>query len=177
LLDNVGSGNVRAWSDSLTGVAEAKKMLILRRKTKRYKLVAMSPGRKAQATARWARIMTKWLVTHSHQNGAKWSIAEFNGVNGCESGGIVDLIAIRKDHRCKVPGFKRGDLFELVLIQTKGGFAARPTPVDMMRLSDVAKYHNAKAVVLVEWQREKKLLMYKLNKTRWEPTDPKAIFG
>jgi hypothetical protein len=116
-------------------------------------------------------------VTHSHQDGAKWSLAEFNGLNGCESGGIVDLIAIRKDHRCKKTGFKRGDLFELVLIQTKGGFAARPSVQDTMRLSRVAKHHNAKAVVLVEWQREKKLLIYKLNKMRWEPADPKAIFG
>ena len=35
----------------------------------------------------------------------------------------MDILAIRKDHR--IPGdvrLKRGDLFEMILIQVKGGF-------------------------------------------------------
>jgi hypothetical protein len=140
-------------------------------------LLAMSPGRKAQRTARWARIMTKWLVTHSHRDGAKWSLADFNGQNGCESAGIVDLIAIRKDHRRSQIGLKRGDLFDLILIQTKGGGAPRPTVQDAVRLSRVAKYHRAKAVVLVEWKRQDRLVMFRLNQSRWEPTSATIIFG
>ena len=81
----------------------------------------------ARRTAQWAHIMTKWLVTYSHRQGATWNIAAFNGKGGCEARGIVDLIAIRKDHGSIKAGLKRGDLFELVLIQTKGGSAPRPT--------------------------------------------------
>lgn len=84
----------------------------------------LAPGRKAQWTAQWARIMTKWFVTYNHRNGAMWNVVSFNGPNGSESRGIVDLLAIRKDHRSKKAGRKRGDLFEIVLIQTKGGSAA-----------------------------------------------------
>jgi hypothetical protein len=89
----------------------------------------------------------------------------------------VDLIAIRKDHGSNKAGLKRGDLFELVLIQTKGGSAPRPTRQDVARLSRVAKYHNAKSVVLVEWQRKNKLAIFKLRKRQWEPADAVTIFG
>ena len=121
--------------------------------------------------------MTKWLVTHAHRDGAKWSLAEFNGVNGCESAGIVDLIAIRKDHRRRRVGLKRGDLFEMVLIQTKGGCALKPTVNDAVRLSRVARYYKAKAVVLVEWKRQDRLQMFRLKRTQWEPTSATTIFG
>jgi hypothetical protein len=154
-----------------------KKTVSLRRKGMNRNPTFMSPGRRAQHTARWARIMTKWLVTYSHRNGANWSIVEFNGQNECESVGIVDLVAIRKDHRRHSPPLKRGDLFEMVLIQTKGGSAARPTTQDVVRLSRVAKHHKAKAVVLVEWQHQNKLDMFLLNKARWEPVEPAAIFA
>jgi hypothetical protein len=141
------------------------------------KFVSLTPGMKTQQTAKWARTMTKWLVTYNHRDGAKWNIAEFNGKNGCEARGIVDLIAIRKDHGSNKAGLKRGDLFELVLIQTKGGSAPRPTRQDVARLSRVAKYHNAKSVVLVEWQRKNKLAIFKLRKRQWEPADAVTIFG
>ena len=70
----------------------------------------LSPGRKAQRTAQWARIMTKWLVTYSHRAGATWNVVEFGGKTGSESAGIVDLLAIRKDHQHQRAGLKRGDL-------------------------------------------------------------------
>src|SRR5205823_5735680 len=94
----------------------------------------MSPGRKAQHTARWARTMTKWLVTYSRRTGAKWNLVEFGGTTRSEARGIVDMIAIRKDHRHNGPALKRGDCFEIVLIQTKGGFSRRPTVDDVARL-------------------------------------------
>ena len=37
--------------------------------------MGMSPGKKAQPTAKWARTMTKWLVTYSRRTGAKWNVA------------------------------------------------------------------------------------------------------
>ncbi len=79
----------------------------------------MSPGKKAHHTAKWARTMTKWLVTYSQRTGAKWNLVDFGGKGKAESRGIVDLIAIRKEHRRDGIGLKRGDLFEIVLIQTK----------------------------------------------------------
>ena len=137
----------------------------------------MSPGRKAHHTAKWARTMTKWLVTYSRRTGAKWNLVDFGGKAKAEARGIVDLIAIRKDHRHDGPSLKRGDLFEIVLIQTKGGSASRPTAEDVARLSRVAKYHRAKAVVLAEWRRAEKLELFRLNGTRWQAVAADEIFG
>jgi hypothetical protein len=137
----------------------------------------MSPGKKAHHTAKWARTMTKWLVTYSRRTGAKWNLVDFGGKAKAEARGIVDLIAIRKDHRHDGLGIKRGDLFEIVLIQTKGGSAPRPTQDDLARLSRVSKHHKAKAVILAEWRRAEKLELFKLNGTRWELVSPDEVFG
>ena len=139
--------------------------------------VELSPGKKAQNTAKWARTMTKWLVTYSRQTGAKWNVVDFGGKTKSEARGIVDLMAIRKDHRKEVPGLKRGDLFEIVLIQTKGGTAPRPTAEDVVRLSKVAKHHRAKAVVLAEWKKADKLALFWLKDNNWKCVTPVAIFG
>ena len=136
-----------------------------------------SPGKKAHHTAKWARTMTKWLVTYSRRTGAKWNLVDFGGKTKAEARGIVDIIAIRKDHRHDGPALKRGDLFEIVLIQTKGGSAPRPTPDDVARLSRVAKHHRAKAVILAEWRRAERLELFKLNGTRWQSVSPDEIFG
>jgi len=138
-----------------------------------------TPGKKAQYTAKWARTMTKWLIAYSRRKGARWNLVEFGGKTGAEARGIIDLIAVRKDHRQDVSGLKRGDLLDIVLIQTKGGSAARPTEEDRVRLSMVAKYHRARAVVLAEWKRGKKLDLFKLEGTDWSSTavPAAAIFG
>lgn len=136
-----------------------------------------SPGRKAQHTAKWARTMTKWLVTYSRRTGAKWNLVDFGGKTKSEARGIVDLIAIRKDHRQDVAGLKRGDLFEIVLIQTKGGSAPRPKPDDVVRLKRVAKHHRAKAIILAEWKRGERLELSKLKGSQWLSVSPDEIFG
>ena len=140
-------------------------------------LFRSSPGKKAQHTAKWARTMTKWLVTYSRRTGAKWTLVDFGGKAKAEARGIVDLIAIRKDHRYEGRGLMRGDLFEIVLIQTKGGSAPRPTPDDLARLSKVARHHRAKAMILAEWRRAEKLELYKLSGTRWKLISSDEIFG
>ena len=43
------------------------------------------------------------------------------------------------------------NLFEIILIQIKGGGARRPDESEIKRLIDVAKYYNARDVVLAEW--------------------------
>ena len=121
--------------------------------------------------------MTKWLVTYSRRTGAKWNLVDFGGKTKAESRGIVDLVAIRKDLHHHGPALKRGDLFEIVLIQTKGGSAPRPTAEDVARLSRVAKYHRAKAIVLAEWRRAEKLELFRLKGTRWRAVAPDKIFG
>ncbi|TKB78109.1 MAG: hypothetical protein E8D42_09290 [Nitrospira sp.] len=121
--------------------------------------------------------MTKWLVTFSHRDGARWQVVNFNGPQGFESAGIVDLLAIRKDHRSNKPGLKRGDFFEIVLIQVKGGFAARPSSQDVVRLAQVAKHYHPKVVVLAEWQRKQTLALFKLDKLQWKPVDPSIVFS
>jgi hypothetical protein len=138
---------------------------------------SMSPGKKAQHTAKWARTMTKWLITFSRRTGARWTPVNFGGKTKAEARGIVDLLAIRKDHRHSERGLKRGDLFDIVLIQTKGGTARGPTPADISRLSKVARHYRAKAVVLAEWQLGKKLVLSKLEKDQWQKVDPVDIFG
>jgi len=72
---------------------------------------------------------------------------------------------------------KRGDLFELVLIQTKGGSAPRPAAHDITRLSGVAKHHRAKAVVLAEWRKGEKLDLFTLQGDQWLPTAARDVFG
>lgn len=137
----------------------------------------LSPGKKAQHTAKWARTMTKWLVTYSRRTGARWNLVDFGGKTKAEARGIVDLLAIRKDHRHDGSGLKRGDLLEIVVIQTKGGTSPRPSTADIARLSKVAKHHRARAVVLAEWRRGEKLDLFRLKGTQWHPVSPIVIFG
>jgi len=80
---------------------------------------------------------------------------DFVGPNRCESRGIVDLLAVRKNHAVQSDVLKRGDILDIVLIQVKGGNARFPTQEDVERLKKVARYHKAKAVVLSEWKRGK----------------------
>ena len=122
----------------------------------------LPPAHKALRTAKWARIMTKWMISHSSKDGVKWQVVSFNGKKSQESKGIVDMIAIRKNHGLPEAGTHRGDLFEIILIQVKGGSAKFPTPVDIERLLSVKNHHRADRVVLTEWKRGEKLCCYLL---------------
>jgi len=136
----------------------------------------LSPAQKALKTAKWARTMTKQRITFLGGALVKWQLVEFGGVAGTESRGIVDILAIRKNHK-EVSGLKRGDLFDLVLIQTKGGSAKWPSESDVVRLRKVAKYHRAKTVVLAEWKLGEKLNLYRLDDKDWTLVLPAEIFG
>jgi hypothetical protein len=108
--------------------------------------------RKAARTARWAVTMTKVRIRRVLSR-TRWEMITCYGSGGGESVGIVDLIAIRKDHSEPVNGFKRGDALEIVLIQVKGGGAALPTVDDWKRLRAVAKRYRAKSAVLAAWKK------------------------
>jgi hypothetical protein len=143
-------------------------------------------------TAKWATTMTKWRIGFETRGrrltkpGVKptkrWQLVGFPGPAGRESAGIVDLMAIRKDHSKKNGKFKRGDLFEIILIQIKGGSARWPNADDIRRLRAVAKLYNARDVVLAEWVKASHQKFHRLGKTAadpktaWKEVDPGEIF-
>jgi hypothetical protein len=116
---------------------------------------------KAAKNARWSIIMTRWLITRLRLK-RSWNLVTFTGAGGGESAGIVDVLAIRKDHRKGANGLKRGDAFEIILIQVKGGNAAWPSEDDIKRLRKVGDKYDAKAVVLAEWKKGKQPVLYQL---------------
>lgn len=131
---------------------------------------------KASRTCRWAKTMTKWLISWGRAKGVKWHVVDFVGPNGCESRGIVDLLAVRKNHAMHDATVKRGDLLDIVLIQVKGGRAPFPTRGDIDRLRKVARHHRARAIVLSEWKRQQELQLYTLRRGRWLPIEPHEVF-
>lgn len=124
-------------------------------------LPLLSPGQKARRTARWAITMTKWLITRATR-GTAWQVVAFHGPSGAESRGIVDLLVIRKDHRPTIKPLNRGDRFEIILIQVKGGTASWPTADDVQRLRIVAKEYRARTVLLAEWKKGKQPSLFLL---------------
>src|SRR4028118_1661207 len=116
--------------------------------------------RKADRTARWATTMTKWHIRRVAAR-VRWQLVTFNGPTGAESTGIVDLMAVRKNHRESPPGMKRGDAFEIILIQVKGGGAARPTAEDAQRMRATARTLGAQHALLAEWQKGSPVNFYR----------------
>jgi len=121
--------------------------------------------------------MTKWLITFAGRAKTRWKLVEFGGPTGSESRGIVDILAIRKDHKSLPNGLKRGDCFEIVLIQTKGGSARRPQSDDIERLVRLARIYRAKAVVLAEWKHGESLVLHRLVRREWCQCEPSEVFG
>ena len=114
----------------------------------------MTPAQLAAQTAKWAVTMTKVRIRRAESRAApRWHFVTFLGPNGGESRGVVDLIAVRKDHGDPALGTKRGDLLQIVLIQVKGGGAAGPTVEDGKRLRIVARRHGACRVLLASWKK------------------------
>ncbi|HTW93935.1 MAG TPA: hypothetical protein VMD30_04010 [Tepidisphaeraceae bacterium] len=81
----------------------------------------------------------------------RWQLVTFCGKAGGESAGIVDLLAVRKYHGKPRRDLGRGDTFQIVLIQVKGGRAGMPTANDWTRLRAVAKWHRATGILLAVW--------------------------
>mgnify|MGYP001563278106 CR=1 FL=1 len=119
-----------------------------------------TPSARAAHTAKWETTMTRWAIRFASTGkraGTKtvkrWQFVSFAGPAGSESRGIVDLMAIRRDHRTSTGPFKFGDLFEIIFVQIKGGSAAWPTIGDLKRLHAVRRRYRAKAVVLASWRK------------------------
>ena len=138
-------------------------------------------------TAKWATTMTKWRIgfeTGGKKFGSttkpsrRWQLVPFPGPHGRESTGIVDLVAIRRDNKTKDRIVKRGDFFEIILLQVKGGGAKRPKGRDNTRMRAVADRYHAKVVVLAEWKKGSQPVFSKLDRSRmvWKPVDPGDLF-
>src|SRR5438045_2588038 len=91
---------------------------------------------KAVLTARWAVTMAKVRIRRVASR-TRWQLVTFYGKSGGESFGVVDMLAIRKDHSAPLGVIRRGDAMQIILIQVKGGSAASPTLEDAARLRAV----------------------------------------
>src|ERR1700724_2470304 len=113
--------------------------------------------KKARRTGKWAVTMAKVFIRQAlaHAPFPHWHLLTFAGPGGRESRGVVDMIAIRKDHSTPRNGLKRGDVLQIILIQVKGGSAANPTAEDAKRLRIVARRHGACDVLLAAWKKGK----------------------
>ena len=139
----------------------------------------------AAHTAKWAVTMTKVCIRQAVARAPfpRWHLLTFSGPGGGESTGVVDMIAVRKDHGAPPPGSKRGDLLQMILIQVKGGSAARPTAEDAKRLRIVARRHRACGVLLATWKRGSAVKFFSLrdrseegSKDWVEVSDLKSVF-
>jgi hypothetical protein len=139
---------------------------------RRFKIVAY--------TGKWAVTMAKVRIRQAVKSAPfpRWHLLTFSGPDGRESRGVVDMLAIRKDHSNPPSGAKRGDLFQVILIQVKGGHAAMPTEEDGKRLRIVARKHGACAVLLATWKKGKAASFYCLKSgNRWkEALDLEQVF-
>lgn len=138
-----------AWSHSYAGMTHACQ------RTRGWNVANRPPRKllpyeKAQATSRWSEIIFRAL---SAKVADRWKFVSFRGAGYGEWRGVVDVLAIRKStvkpHRASL---KRGDLFDIILIQMKGGRARNPNPVEMHRMRLVARHYHARNVVLFQWR-------------------------
>ena len=131
---------------------------------------------KAHATGRWAEIIFRAL---SSRIANRWKFVSFRGAGQGEWRGVVDIVAIRKDTTQPPDAvLKRGDLFDLILIQVKGGSAPGPTPNDCLRLRAVGRRYRAKAVVQFQWRNGKSARFFTLTRAMtWKPTTSEELFG
>ena len=137
---------------------------------------SIPPHVKAHATGRWAETMCRALGSRVAN---RWTFISFRGANKGEWRGVVDLIAIRKDTgQPSDPALKPGDLFDIVLVQVKGGGARDPSAEDCARLQRVARRYHALHVVLFQWKKGKVADYFRLNRRgEWEPTKADELFG
>ena len=132
---------------------------------------------KSHATWKMANTLLKALAKRYSD---RWQFVDFLGPNGRESAGVVDIFAIRKSGRKPLtPGLKALDLFEIQLIQVKGGSAKWPTAQEISRLRLVRQQYDAKEIILFHWRRAECAEFYKLdeNDDAWEQSTAAKLFG
>ena len=132
--------------------------------------------KKAGNTDRWTEIIFRALASRVAK---RWRFVSFRGIGGREWRGIVDVLAIRKDtSHSDHELLKSGDLFDIILIQMKGGSAGMPSPTEVQRLRAVAKRYRAKDIVLFTRKPGVSSDFYALSRRgSWTPSSAREIFG
>jgi hypothetical protein len=130
----------------------------------------------AANTDQWTETLFRAL---SARVAKRWRFVSFRGTGGGEWRGVVDIVAIRKDTaRPSQKLLKAGDLFDIVLVQMKGGGAPPPNAPAIGRLIAVAKRYHAKAVILFAWKRGEWCRFSRLTaRGKWAPSNARDIFG
>ncbi len=132
---------------------------------------------KAIKTDKWTEILFRALTARIAK---RWKFTSFRGAKGRESAGIVDVVAIRRNtKRTANTILKSGDLFDIILIQMKGGSAKRPTLDARKRLMAVKQHYGAIDVVLFEWTKQTNVSYSRLGSDlEWEKyNSAKEVFG
>lgn len=138
--------------------------------------VHKTPSERAAETDRWTEILFRAL---SSRVAKRWRFVSFRGAGGGEWRGIVDVLGIRKDtSKSNHHLLKEGDLFEIVLVQMKGGSSRPPSEPEIRRLRSVAKRYRAKDVVLFSWRRGEPCTFQRLGpRDQWVDSSAQEIFG
>jgi hypothetical protein len=133
-------------------------------------------SKKAANTDRWTEILFRAL---SNRVAKRWRFVSFRGAGGGEWRGIVDVLGIRKDtSKSDHHLLKSGDLFDLVLVQMKGGSAKSPSEADIRRLRAVARRYRVKDVILFTWMKGGGCVFRRLGRgTRWSRSSASELFG
>lgn len=114
--------------------------------------IEMAAWEKAIHTGKMANTLAKALASKYSK---RWQFTDFLGPEGRESAGIVDILAIRKSGKPpKIKGLKKLDLFEVIVMQVKGGSAPEPTASDISRLRLVAEHYHSETIVLYKWKKQ-----------------------
>ena len=140
---------------------------------------------KAYMTGRLAVQATKLRILEiDNKNDAPLSqFVEFEGREGGESNGIVDLLAVKRNRdRKKIKNMdcNVNDLLDIIHIQVKGGSSEPPTKTDKKRMLIVSKYYNCRETLLSRWNPAKfnQVIFKRLkNNLEWETVNAKTIFG
>ena len=133
---------------------------------------------KAASTGKMANTLAKALAKRYSK---RWQFIDFLGPAGRESAGIVDIFAIRKSsNEPEIPGLKKLDLFDIWIMQVKGGSASDPKLQDISRMKLVQKHYHAKGVILFRWEKSntEKTGFFLLNESdQWVRESPAQLFG
>jgi hypothetical protein len=94
--------------------------------------------------------------------------------------GVVDVIAMRKSSaKPGVAPLQAYDLFDIILIQSRGGSARSPSSSDIAMLRAVKDVYRAQAIVLFEWRLKTHSRFHVLDEAfdTWTLTSAAKLFG
>ena len=119
-----------------------------------------TPADNALITASWARTMTKVIISRNNKKPPFWHVINFLGEGRQESKGIIDLLAIRKDHR-KDGSLPQGEPVDPDLIFGKPKVKAKVGAKDQLTVSTKASgatkaANNRSAAAKAAWETRRK---------------------